>query len=467
MELPLLPPFLGDYSASLAEGGTIFQKLFGKEMRATDAAGNTDGSAAVHSWTIDLAPDTTVDSGPDTPTASTSATFTFSSNEPGASFECALDEATFSSCSSPAEYTSLDAGAHEFRVRAKDGAATSTTRPPAYTWTITEPPNTTIDSVTPDDERRLADRGDARDASRSAATRPARRSCARWTRPSPQSAARPPSTPACAPGAHDFEVEAIGAAGNVDPTPATFSWEIGDLTPPVVEILEGPATDDRGHDADLHLRGRTTDAAVLECSLDGATPTLCGSSPKTYTEAELRAATGSAAGTHTFEITVVKEHLLVDAEPALWEWTVEDHTAPETTIESGPVDELLEGTLATFEFSSSEPDAEFECAFEPAEPNAPLEWSTCASPPENTAEFNQPAGEHTLLVRAVDPSLNADSSPAEYSWTVVGAPVTTIQSGPPASPDTTSDRTATFTFAADQAERHLPVLARRRSLHEL
>ena len=123
---------------------------------------------------------------------------------------------------------------------------------------------------------------------------------------------------------------------------------------------------------------------------------------------------------------------------------------PRRSIVAGPPAELQEGTLAAFEFSTNEPDAEFECAFVPADPSEPLEWSGCASPPENPAEFTQPAGRHTLLVRAVDSSMNADPTPAAYTWTVVGEPVTTIQTGPPASPDTTSERTATFTFAADQ-----------------
>ena len=125
------------------------------------------------------------------------------------------------------------------------------------------------------------------------------------------------------------------------------------------------------------------------------------------------------------------------------------HARPRRRSSSGPAEELQEGTPAAFEFSSNEPDAEFECALDPADPE-PGRGSSGAAAPRNPAEFDEPAGEHTLLVRAVDPSANADASPAEYSWTVVGEPVTTIQSGPPASPDTTSERTATFTFAADQ-----------------
>jgi hypothetical protein len=44
--------------------------------------------------------------------------FTFSSTQPGVSFECSLDDAPFSACTSPARYDGLAPGSHTFRVRA-------------------------------------------------------------------------------------------------------------------------------------------------------------------------------------------------------------------------------------------------------------------------------------------------------------------------------------------------------------
>ncbi len=67
-------------------------------VRSTDAAGNVDPTPAASAWTIDLAPDTTIDDGPADPTNSTSASLHFSSNEAGASFECSLDDSGFGSC---------------------------------------------------------------------------------------------------------------------------------------------------------------------------------------------------------------------------------------------------------------------------------------------------------------------------------------------------------------------------------
>ena len=92
-------------------------------MRATDAAGNTDASAAQYTWTVDtVAPNTTIDSNPTNPANSASANFTFSSTEGGSTFECEIDGGGFSSCSSPKNYAGLSEGSHTFKVRATDAA---------------------------------------------------------------------------------------------------------------------------------------------------------------------------------------------------------------------------------------------------------------------------------------------------------------------------------------------------------
>ena len=76
----------------LSQGSHTFQ------VRSTDAAGNTDATPASRTWTVDtVAPDTTILTGPSGTVASTSATFTFSSNEGGSTFQCALDAGTFGS----------------------------------------------------------------------------------------------------------------------------------------------------------------------------------------------------------------------------------------------------------------------------------------------------------------------------------------------------------------------------------
>jgi hypothetical protein len=65
--------------------------------------------------------DTTITSGPPDKTKKKSATFTFTSDDPGATFECSLDGGAFASCTSP---TSLKVkkGKHIFQVRSVDPA---------------------------------------------------------------------------------------------------------------------------------------------------------------------------------------------------------------------------------------------------------------------------------------------------------------------------------------------------------
>ncbi len=115
------------------------------DVRAIDFSGNIDQTPATHTWTIDapapgVPPETTIDSGPDATTVVTSATFTFSANEPAVTFECSLDSAAFVPCVSPQAYTGLGVGAHTFDVRAVDTETLTDPTPATYAWTISAPP---------------------------------------------------------------------------------------------------------------------------------------------------------------------------------------------------------------------------------------------------------------------------------------------------------------------------------------
>ena len=99
-------------------------------------------------------PDTTITAQPPDPSNSADASFSFTSNETGSTFECQLDSGGFSACTSPKAYTGLADGAHTFEVRAKDGAGNTDPSPASYDWTIdTVAPNTTITDQTTRSER--------------------------------------------------------------------------------------------------------------------------------------------------------------------------------------------------------------------------------------------------------------------------------------------------------------------------
>src|SRR5207244_8926153 len=77
--------------------------------------------------------------GPTQPPANTSspsATFDLGSNEPGPTFECRLDGAAYSGCTTPITYAGLGDGTHTFDVRATDPAGNVDTSPASYTWRI-------------------------------------------------------------------------------------------------------------------------------------------------------------------------------------------------------------------------------------------------------------------------------------------------------------------------------------------
>src|SRR5215213_5076547 len=122
--------------SGLADGQHAF------EVRARDTAGHVDPTPARRSWVVDTtAPDASIDAGPPSSTEATDATFRFSANEAGASFECSLDGSAFAACVSPIAYTGLDAREHRFRVRARDAVGNTDVSPATWTWTIeTAPP---------------------------------------------------------------------------------------------------------------------------------------------------------------------------------------------------------------------------------------------------------------------------------------------------------------------------------------
>jgi hypothetical protein len=71
-------------------------------------------------------------------TSSTLVEFTFSgSDDVGVNaFECSLDGAAFSACSSPTSYINLGGGTHTFQVRAVDTSGNEDPSPATFSWFI-------------------------------------------------------------------------------------------------------------------------------------------------------------------------------------------------------------------------------------------------------------------------------------------------------------------------------------------
>ena len=208
------------------------------DVRATDAAGNTDATPASYTWTVDLtAPNTTIDSNPADPSNNTTPSFTFSSSEAGSSFECRVDGGSWTSCTSPESISpALTAGSHTFQVRATDAAGNTDATPASYTWTVDlTAPNTTIDS-SPADPSNNTTPTSRFSSSEAGSSFECRVDGGSWTScTSPETI-----SPALTAGSHTFDVRATDAAGNTDATPASYTWTV-DLTAPNTTIDSSPA----------------------------------------------------------------------------------------------------------------------------------------------------------------------------------------------------------------------------------
>ncbi len=120
-------------------------------VRGTDKTGNVGKPVSV-AWTYTppdtTAPSVSITAAPPSSTTATSASFSFGSNEAGATFACSLDGAAFASCTSPVSYTSLALGAHDFVVRATD-AAGNVGPTDDHQWTVVQPlPDLYVSSFT-------------------------------------------------------------------------------------------------------------------------------------------------------------------------------------------------------------------------------------------------------------------------------------------------------------------------------
>jgi peptidoglycan/xylan/chitin deacetylase (PgdA/CDA1 family) len=188
---------------------------------------------------IDNPPETTITSQPPSSTTSTGATFQFTANESGSTFECNLDNAGFTPCVSAVTYSGLALGQHTFSVRATDTSNQTDATPATASWTIntpvdTTPPNTTISSG-PSNPTTSTSASFAFSSSESGSTFECKLDSGTYA-----GCTSPKSYSGLSIGQHTFSVRATDAAGNTDATPATRTWTINtpavDTTPPGITI---------------------------------------------------------------------------------------------------------------------------------------------------------------------------------------------------------------------------------------
>ncbi len=215
-------------------------------VRAIDSSKNADATPATQSWTViavnpepptdTTPPQTTITSGPEGTTTSTSASFAFTSDATGSSFECKLDSGSWGTCNSPLSYPGLTTGSHQFSVRATDAANNVDPTPAIRSWTA-EAPAPPTDTTAPETTIAGGPTGTTTSTSASltftssetGSSFECRLDSGAWS-----ACTSPKSYSALSTGGHQFSVRAIDPADNVDPTPASRSWTVEEeaVTPP-------------------------------------------------------------------------------------------------------------------------------------------------------------------------------------------------------------------------------------------
>ncbi|MGH3992010.1 MAG: Ig-like domain-containing protein, partial [Pseudonocardiaceae bacterium] len=245
-------------TATLADGSYTF------EVRAIDAAGNVDATPAARNVTVDTAaPDTTITGGPSGPTNDNTPTFTFSSPDTGATFQCRVDAGAFAACTSPHTTATLADGAHTFDVRAIDAAGNVDASPATRSLTVdAAPPDTSITSG-PSGPVNDPTPTFAFSASEAGSTFECRVDTGAFT-----ACTSPHTTAALADGAHTFEVRAVDPLGNADPTAVSRSVTV-DTVPPETTIVSGPTGEIDDNTPTFEFSSSEADS-TFQCKLDSS-----------------------------------------------------------------------------------------------------------------------------------------------------------------------------------------------------
>ena len=321
-------------------------------------------------------------------TTSTGATFTWTSNVPGAAYTCSIDGGAASSCTSPKSYVSLAEGNHTFAVRAKRSGVY---RPGSavYSWLVDTsipgaPSIEAVPSPTRSKDAVISFTNDDPTAFR------------HWCSLD-DAAAVPCSSPFPVPGPlsdgpHTVTVQSQDASGVMGES-STVAWTVDNVSPFNVQ-LTGPTSPSSSAVASFTFSAEGADRYT--CALDGAAAVPC-TSPHVVS--------GLADGDHA--LVVNAEDDAGNIQPGLAVWTVDTTAPPAPTFLTGPA-ERTNQTAADFIVNSTDGASQLQCRLDSSA------WAPCPAPVRFTGLTSEL---HGLDIRAVDAAGNA-SGVATYAWTV-------------------------------------------------
>ncbi len=366
----------------------------------------TDSDYAALGWLLDDVsigtcaappPDTSITSGPTGVTAAATPTFGFTATTEDATFECQVDAGPWAACTSPHTTPLLGDGPHTFAVRATGANGRTDPTPASRSFAVdtvapqvslTDGPTSPTTNHTPTFSFVSTEAG---------STFECRVDGGPWV------PCTSPHTTAWLPdGDHTFDVRAVDAAGNVDPTPQSQTFTVStppppDTTAPETTITAGPGGVTSNPRPVLEFVSSET-GSTFECRVDGGAWTTCASPHTTPRLPD---------GSHTVEVRATDAAGNTDLSPAARRFRV-DTTAPETTITVKPAKRTGK-RVARFAFVADEPGATFQCRLDRRS------WRPCTTA---TTYQRLGAGRHVFRVRAVDAVGNVESAPAVWAWRI-------------------------------------------------
>jgi hypothetical protein len=324
------------------------------KVSAVDNSGHKDPSPALYTWTVDTAAPTTnitsaIDGNKnsipaDGGTRSTTMIFSFSGTDTGVGldrFECSIDSASFTTCSSPAQFDNLGSGAHKLQVRAFDKVGNQVTPPTSFNWNVdATPPDTTITSANDGNKSAITNGGTTKSTSMTFTfsgndTGGAEIDHSECSIDNSDfvTCTSPFSSPnSLKDGTHTFRVLSEDKAGNRGSSPASFNWTVDTAAPTTnitsatdgnkSAITNGGST--RSSSMTFTFSGNDTGGAEIdhiECSIDGASFSACDT-PLQFTNLTI--------GAHTFEVRAEDKVGNEGQKPTAFLWTITSLPPPPT-----------------------------------------------------------------------------------------------------------------------------------------
>ncbi len=235
-------------------------------------------------------------------------------------------------------------------------------------------------------------------------------------------------------GSHTFEVRAVDNAGNVDPSPASYTWVVDTIAPDTTITGNPPALSNSAN-ASFTFTGNDgagSGVAGFEVQIDGGA-FIAAASPQTYI--------GLSEGSHTFQVRAIDAAGNTDGTPASYTWVI-DTTPPAAPVVITPANGSFTNDSTPAVTGTAEPDSTVTVFIDGTAAGATTadgagDW-TFTTP----AALSEAA--HTVRARATDAAGNTSVDSNTNTFTVDTIPPDTVITNSPFNP--TNSTTAHFSF---------------------